>query len=272
MPNAVARDATAPRCFAHDLPDELFTSDALDEICRAAGRPRPAHRADPRQLARAPRAATRADAAALSDPAGRARAARALPHLQHRDRGARAATPSAARGCSSSRARTPSLGDIPRETVVRVFSPARARRAARRPRREARGGHRRHDGLVRAPRARDDAAPAREPAARRVLPAVHRPPGGACRCSSIRAARASSRRAGRTGSTTPATMPASRSTSASTRATTCAAARSTTSTGCCARRTSRPAGPGGRLDRLKCLAFDGISTATRRGLQYRGHV
>ena len=33
-----------------------------------------------------------------------------------------------------------------------------------------------------------------------------------------------------------------------------------------------PGGPGGRLDRLKCLAFDGISTATRRGLQYRGHV
>ena len=33
-----------------------------------------------------------------------------------------------------------------------------------------------------------------------------------------------------------------------------------------------PGGPGGRLDRLKCLAFDGISTVTRRGLQYRGHV
>ena len=36
MPTPVARDATAPRCFAHDLPDELFSSDALDEICRAA--------------------------------------------------------------------------------------------------------------------------------------------------------------------------------------------------------------------------------------------
>jgi hypothetical protein len=33
-----------------------------------------------------------------------------------------------------------------------------------------------------------------------------------------------------------------------------------------------PGGPGGRSDRLKCMAFDAISTATRRGLQYRGHV
>ena len=33
-----------------------------------------------------------------------------------------------------------------------------------------------------------------------------------------------------------------------------------------------PGGPGGRSDRAKCLAFDAISTATRRGLQYRGTV
>src|SRR4029077_6641316 len=32
----VARDAVVPRCFAHDLPAALFSSDALDEICRSA--------------------------------------------------------------------------------------------------------------------------------------------------------------------------------------------------------------------------------------------
>ena len=36
QPPTVARDATTPRCFDHDLPRELFTSEALDELCRAA--------------------------------------------------------------------------------------------------------------------------------------------------------------------------------------------------------------------------------------------
>ena len=67
-------------------------------------------------------------------------------------------------------------------------------------------------------------------------------------------------------------LPASRSTSASTRATTCATRKVYDVNWLMRKAHLSPGGPGGRLDRLKCLTFDGISTVTRRGLQYRGHV
>ena len=228
--NAVARDATAPRCFAHDLPDELFSSDALDEICRAAAardqltvqipdssRERLGQRPELTQ----PRYPILQDA--LERPVHYRIFNTATwgprSHAECRARLFELAGPDA------------SLGDIPRETVVRVFSPGALVALHGDPDAKLVAGFAgttvwwvrpvhamtqlQHENLLRG---------------EFFLPFTDAP-GGAFRCSSIPAARASSRRAGRTGSTTPATVPASRSTSASTRATTCAHARSTTSTG-----------------------------------------
>jgi hypothetical protein len=120
--NQTARDAHMPRCFAHDLPDALFTSEALDELCRAAH--------ERGQLAvQVPDAArervgqratmTRPRYPILQDALERPVHYRIFntatwgprSHAQCRARLYELAGPH------------PSLGDIPRETVIRVFTP-----------------------------------------------------------------------------------------------------------------------------------------------------
>ena len=110
------------------------------------------------------------------------------------------------RGCSSSPGPHASLGDIPRETVVRVFSPGALVALHGDPDAKLVAGiagttvwwvrpvhamtQLQHENLLRG---------------EFFLPFTDHA-GGACRCSSIRAAPASCRRAGRTGSTIPATV------------------------------------------------------------------
>ena len=114
--------AVAPRCFAHDLPGELFSSDALDELCRAAdargqltvqlpdsSRERLGQRPEYTE----PRYPILADA--LERPV-HYRIFNSAPgvlgiHAECREALFRAGRQGRA------------LGDIPRETVVRVFSP-----------------------------------------------------------------------------------------------------------------------------------------------------
>ncbi len=268
--NAVARDATAPRCFAHDLPDELFSSDALDEICRAAAardqltvqipdssRERLGQRPELTQ----PRYPILQDAlerpvhyrifntASWGPPS----------HAECRARLFELAGPHA------------SLGDIPRETVVRVFSPRALVALHGDPDAKLVAGiagttvwwvrpvhamtQLQHENLLRGEFFLPFTDHAEE------LP-LQLDPGGAC--------------------FVPARW-------AHWLDHPCDSASVTFDVGFYTRNDLRarkvydvnwlmrkahlsPGGPGGRLDRLKCLTFDGISTATRRGLQYRGHV
>ena len=268
--NAVARDATAPRCFAHDLPDELFSSDALDEICRAAAardqltvqipdssRERLGQRPELTQ----PRYPILQDA--LERPVHyrifNTASWGPRSHAECRARLFELAGPDA------------SLGDIPRETVVRVFSPGALVALHGDPDAKLVAGFAgttvwwvrpvhamtqlQHENLLRG---------------EFFLPFTDDPeevplqldPGGAC--------------------FVPARW-------AHWLDHPCDNASVTFDVGFYTRNDLRarkvydvnwlmrkahlsPGGPGGRLDRLKCLAFDGISTATRRGLQYRGHV
>src|SRR5664279_862525 len=193
----VARDATTPRCFGHDLPAELFTSEALDEICRAAERrgaltvqlpDSSRERLGQRPEYTKPRYPILADA--LERPVHYRIFNTATwgprEHAECRARLQELAGPH------------PSLGDIPRETVVRVFPP-----------------HWLEHPCDVASVTFDVGFYTRNDLRDRKVYDVN---------WLMRKARLA------------------------------------------------PGGPGGRSDRLKCMTFDAISTATRRGLQYRGRV
>ncbi len=266
----VARDAVMPRCFAHDLPAELFSSDALDEICRAAAargeltvqvpdssRERLGQRPELTQ----PRYPILQDA--LERPVH-------YRIFNTASWGPRAHAECRARlfDLAGPHAR---LGDIPRETVVRVFSPGALVALHGDPDAKLVAGiagttvwwvrpvhamtQLQHENLLRG---------------EFFLPFTEHPqeldlqldPGAAC--------------------FVPARW-------AHWLDHPCDAASVTFDVGFYTRDDLRnrkvydvnwlmrrahlsPGGPGGRLDRLKCLTFDGISTVTRRGLQYRGHV
>ena len=266
----VARDADAPRCFAHDLPDALFTSDALDEICRAAhargelavqvpdlARERVGQRPEFTQ----PRYPILQDA--LERPVHYRIFNTATwgprSHAECRARLYELAGPRA------------SLGDIPRETVVRVFSPGALVALHGDPDAKLVAGiagttvwwvrpvhamtQLQHENLLRG----EFFLPFTEHPEERAL---QLDAGGAC--------------------FVPARW-------AHWLDHPCDAASVTFDVGFYTRNDLRdrkvydvnwlmrkahlsPGGPGGRLDRLKCLAFDAISTATRRGLHYRGQV
>jgi hypothetical protein len=266
----VARDATTPRCFAHDLPDEPFSSDALDEMCRAAaGRGQltvqvpdmSRERLGQRPELTEPRYPILQDA--LERPVHYRIFNTATwgprSHAECRARLQELAGPHAI------------LGDIPRETVVRVFSPNALVALHGDPDAKLIAGiagttvwHVRpvhamtqlqHENLLRGefflpfsdhPEERD----------------LQLDPGGA------------------------AFVPARW---AHWLDHPCDVASVTFDVGFYTRNDLRdrkvydvnwllrkahlaPGGPGGRSDRAKCLAFDAISTVTRRGLQYRGHV
>jgi hypothetical protein len=266
----VARDATTPRCFDHDLPRELFTSDALDELCRAAetrgqlavqipdsSRERLGQRPEMTK----PRYPILEDA--LERPVHYRIFNTAVwgprEHAECRARLQELAGPH------------PSLGDIPRETVIRVFSPHALVALHGDPDAKLVAGitgttvwHVRpvhamsqlqHENLLRG----EFFLPFTECAEERAL---RLEPGGAC--------------------FVPARW-------AHWLDHPCEDASVTFDVGFYTRNDLRdrkvydvnwllrkahlaPGGPGGRSDRAKCLAFDAISTATRRGLQYRGHL
>ena len=266
----VARDAVMPRCFAHDLPAELFSSDALDEICRAAAArgeltvqvpDRSRERLGQRPELTQPRYPILQDA--LERPVH-------YRIFNTASWGPRAHAECRARlfDLAGPHAR---LGDIPRETVVRVFSPGALVALHGDPDAKLVAGiagttvwwvrpvhamtQLQHENLLRG---------------EFFLPFTEHPqeldlqldPGAAC--------------------FVPARW-------AHWLDHPCDAASVTFDVGFYTRDDLRnrkvydvnwlmrrahlsPGGPGGRLDRLKCLTFDGISTVTRRGLQYRGHV
>ena len=266
----VARDATAPRCFAHDLPAELFSSDALDEICRAAAargeltvqvpdssRERLGQRPELTQ----PRYPILQDA--LERPVHyrifNTASWGPRAHAECRARLFELAGPHAR------------LGDIPRETVVRVFSPGALVALHGDPDAKLVAGvagttvwcvrpvhamtQLQHENLLRG----EFFLPFTEHPQERAL---QLDPGEAC--------------------FVPARW-------AHWLDHPCEEASVTFDVGFYTRDDLRrrkvydvnwlmrrahlsPGPPGGRLDRLKCLTFDGISTVTRRGLQYRGHV
>lgn len=266
----VARDAVLPRCFAHDLPAELFSSDALDEICRAAAArgeltvqlpDRSRERLGQRPELTQPRYPILQDA--LERPVH-------YRIFNTASWGPRAHAECRARlfDLAGPHAR---LGDIPRETVVRVFSPGALVALHGDPDAKLVAGiagttvwwvrpvhamtQLQHENLLRG---------------EFFLPFTEHPqeldlqldPGAAC--------------------FVPARW-------AHWLDHPCDAASVTFDVGFYTRDDLRnrkvydvnwlmrrahlsPGGPGGRLDRLKCLTFDGISTVTRRGLQYRGQV
>jgi hypothetical protein len=266
----VARDAVMPRCFAHDLPAELFSSDALDEICRAAAArgeltvqvpDRSRERLGQRPELTQPRYPILQDA--LERPVH-------YRIFNTASWGPRAHAECRARlfDLAGPHAR---LGDIPRETVVRVFSPGALVALHGDPDAKLVAGiagttvwwvrpvhamtQLQHENLLRG---------------EFFLPFTEHPqeldlqldPGAAC--------------------FVPARW-------AHWLDHPCDAASVTFDVGFYTRDDLRnrkvydvnwlmrrahlsPGGPGGRLDRLKCLTFDGISTVTRRGLQYRGQV
>jgi hypothetical protein len=264
------RDATTPRCFVHDLPPELFTSDALDEICRTAERrgqltvqlpDSSRERLGQRPEYTKPRYPILQDA--LERPVHYRIFNTATwgphEHAECRARLQQLAGPH------------PSLGDIPRETVVRVFSPHALVALHGDPDAKLVAGiagttvwnvrpvyamsQRQHENLLRG----EFFLPFTEHHAEGAL---RLDPGGAC--------------------FVPARW-------AHWLEHPCDVASVTFDVGFYTRNDLRdrkvydvnwlmrkarfaPGGPGGRSDRLKCLAFDAISTATRRGLQYRGRV
>jgi hypothetical protein len=264
------RDATTPRCFEHDLPPELFTSDALDEVCRAAERRGQLTVQLPdssrERLGQRPEY-TKARYPILQDALERPVHYRIFntatwgprEHAECRVRLQELAGPH------------PSLGDIPRETVVRVFSPHALVALHGDPDAKLVAGiagttvwnvrpvyamsQRQHENLLRG----EFFLPFTDHHAERAL---RLEPGIAC--------------------FVPARW-------AHWLEHPCDVASVTFDVGFYTRSDLRdrkvydvnwlmrkahlaPGGPGGRTDRLKCLAFDAISTATRRGLQYRGHV
>src|SRR5664279_2947850 len=266
----VARDATTPRCFEHDLPAELFTSEALYEICRAAERRGELTVQLPdssrERLGQRPEY-TKPRYPILADALGRPVHYRIFntatwgprEHAECRARLQELAGPH------------PSLGDIPRETVVRVFSPHALVALHGDPDAKLVAGiagttvwnvrpvhamsQRQHENLLRG----EFFLPFTDHHAERAL---RLEPGGAC--------------------FVPARW-------AHWLEHPCDVASVTFDVGFYTRNDLRdrkvydvnwlmrkarlaPGGPGGRSDRLKCMTFDAISTATRRGLQYRGHV
>jgi len=266
----VARDATAPRCFAHDLPDELFSSDALDEICRAAAardqltvqipdtsRERLGQRPELTQ----PRYPILQDA--LERPVHYRIFNTATwgprSHAECRARLFELAGPDAR------------LGDIPRETVVRVFSPGALVALHGDPDAKLVAGiagttvwwvrpvhamtQLQHENLLRGEFFLPFTDHAEE------IP-LQLDPGGACFVPARWAHWLDHPCDGAS-----VTFDVGFYTRTDLRA------RKVYDVNWLMRKAHlSPGGPGGRLDRLKCLAFDGISTATRRGLQYRGHV
>lgn len=266
----VARDATTPRCFAHDLPDELFSSDALDEICRAAaGRGQltvqvpdvSRERLGQRPELTEPRYPILRDA--LERPVHYRIFNTATwgprSHAECRARLQELAGPHAI------------LGDIPRETVVRVFSPNALVALHGDPDAKLIAGiagttvwHVRpvhamtqlqHENLLRG---------------EFFLPFSDHPEERDLQLDPGDAAFVPARWAHWLDHP-------------------CDVASVTFDVGFYTRNDLRdrkvydvnwllrkahlaPGGPGGRSDRAKCLAFDAISTVTRRGLQYRGHV
>jgi hypothetical protein len=266
----VGRDAVMPRCFAHDLPADLFSSDSLDEICRAAAargeltvqvpdssRERLGQRPELTQ----PRYPILQDA--LERPVHyrifNTASWGPRAHAECRTRLFELAGPHAR------------LGDIPRETVVRVFSPGALVALHGDPDAKLVAGvagttvwwvrpvhamtQLQHENLLRG----EFFLPFTD---HRQEVALQLDPGAAC--------------------FVPARW-------AHWLDHPCDAASVTFDVGFYTRDDLRnrkvydvnwlmrrahisPGGPGGRLDRLKCLTFDGISTVTRRGLQYRGHV
>jgi hypothetical protein len=266
----VARDAVVPRCFAHDLPADLFSSDALDEICRAAAargeltvqvpdssRERLGQRPELTQ----PRYPILQDA--LERP------------VHYRIFNTASWGPRAHADCRAGLFELGGphsrLGDIPRETVVRVFSPGALVALHGDPDAKLVAGvagttvwwvrpvhamtQLQHENLLRG----EFFLPFSEHPQEEAL---QLDPGAAC--------------------FVPARW-------AHWLDHPCDAASVTFDVGFYTRDDLRnrkvydvnwlmrrahlsAGGPGGRLDRLKCLTFDGISTVTRRGLQYRGHV
>jgi hypothetical protein len=266
----IARDASSPRCFAHHLPHELFTSDALDEICRAAAKrgqllvqvpDSSRERLGQRPVMTEPRYPIMQDA--LERP------------VHYRIFNSATWGPS---GYAECRARLqelagphPSLGDIPRETVIRVFSPQALVALHGDPDAKLVAGlagttvwhvrpvhamsYRQHENLLRG----EFFLPFSDHPEERALVLD---PGGACFLPARWAHWLDHP---------------------------CDGASVTFDVGFYTRADLRdrkvydvnwllrkahfaPAGPGGRGDRAKCLAFDAISTVTRRGLQHRGQV
>jgi hypothetical protein len=267
---SVARDAATPRYFAHDLPDELFSSDALDEICRAADqRGQLAVQvpdASRERLGQRP-AYTKPRYPILEDALERPVHYRIFntaswgprSHAECRARLHELAGPHA------------SLGDIPRETVVRVFSPGALVALHGDPDAKLVAGiagttvwhvrpvhamsRHQHENLLRG----EFFLPFSDHPEERAL---RLDPGGA--------------------TFVPARW-------AHWLDHPCDVASVTFDVGFYTRNDLRdrkvydvnwllrkahlsPGVPGGRSDRVKCLAFDAISTVTRRGLQYRRHV
>jgi hypothetical protein len=266
----VARDAEAPRCFAHDLPDSLFSSDALDEICRAAAKrgqltvqlpDSTRERLGQRPELTQPRYPIMQDA--LERPVHYRIFNTATwgprSHAECRARLFELAGPHAG------------LGDIPRETVVRVFAPGALVALHGDPDAKLVAGiagttvwwvrpvhamtQLQHENLLRG---------------EFFLPFTAHPEEQALRLDSGGACFVPARWAHWLDHP-------------------CDVASVTFDVGFYTRNDLRarkvydvnwlmrkahlsPGGPGARSDRLKCLAFDGISTVTRRGLQYRGHV
>ena len=267
---ASTRDATTPRVFGHDLPDDLFTSDALDEICRAAERrgelavqvpDSSRERLGQRPSYTKPRYPILEDA--LERPVHYRIFNTAIwgprSHAECRARLQELAGPHA------------SLGDIPRETVVRVFSPGALVALHGDPDAKLVAGftgttvwhvrpvhamdQRQHENLLRG---------------EFFLPFSEHPEEQALQLDPGSAAFVPARWAHWLDHP-------------------CEDASVTFDVGFYTRNDLRdrkvydinwllrkahlaPGGPGGRGDRAKCLAFDAISTVTRRGLQYRGHV
>jgi hypothetical protein len=269
-PLAAVRDASTPRCFEHDLPAELFGSDALDEICRAADArgqltvqlpDTSRERLGQRPEYTKPRYPILADAlerpvhyrifnTATWGPREHAECRARLQELAGPHRG---------------------LGDIPRETVVRVFSPHALDALHGDPDAKLVAGiagttvwnvrpvhamsQLQHENLLRG----EFFLPFTDDPEERAL---RLDPGGAC--------------------FVPARW-------AHWLEHPCEDASVTFDVGFYTRNDLRdrkvydvnwllrkahlaPGGPGGRGDRLNCLAFDAISTVTRRGLEYRGQV
>ena len=267
---AGSRDAVTPRCFDHDLPDALFCSDALDEICRAADArgqlavqlpDRTRERLGQRPEYTKPRYPILADA--LERPVHYRLFNTAVwgprEHAECRARLQELAGPH------------PSLGDIPRETVVRVFSPHALVALHGDPDAKLVAGvagttvwnvrpvhgmsQMQHENLLRG---------------EFFLPFTDHPEERALRLDPGRACFVPARWAHWLEHP-------------------CEAASVTFDVGFYTRDDLRsrkvydvnwllrkahlaPSGPGGRGDRLKCLAFDALSTVTRRGLQYRGRL
>jgi hypothetical protein len=266
----ISRDATTPRCFSHDLPAELFTSDALDELCRAAAArgqlmvqvpDRSRERVGQRPERTEPRYPILQDA--LERPVHYRIFNTATwgprEHAECRARLYELAGPAA------------SFGDIPRETVIRVFSGHALVALHGDPDAKLVAGiagttvwwvrpvhamtRHQHENLLRG----EFFLPFSEHAEERAL---QLDPGGGC--------------------FVPARW-------AHWLDHPCDVASVTFDVGFYTRDALRDrkvydvnwlmrkahlslGGPGGRSDRVKCLAFDAISTATRRGLEYRGHV